>query len=90
MPANVILDEDVEMLLQLEVQRTQGSLTTAANDAIRTCFQQKTKPAAPQNKPFAVKSKPMGLKSEIDPTGFNRLVDDLEVEDFITVIHRGQ
>lgn len=90
MPANVILDDDVELLLQVEVRRTHSSLTTAANDAIRASFQRKSKPSNPQGKTFAVIAKPMSLNPEIDPTGFNRLVDDLELEDFVSETHRVQ
>jgi hypothetical protein len=36
-----------------------------------------------QKKPFRVKAFPLGLMRGIDPNGFNKLVDQLEVEAFL-------
>ena len=37
----------------------------------------------PKTKRFVVKAHPMRLRPGIDPTGFNKLIDDLEIEAFL-------
>ena len=36
-----------------------------------------------QAEPFVLRSRPMGLRAGYDPSGFNRLADDLEAEAFL-------
>ena len=88
MRTTVTLDDDVEQLLQQEVRRTRTSLDDAVNQAIRAGLQQPTKTVKRQR--FVVKAKSMGLKEGFDPTSFNRLVDDLEVEAIATRVRRGR
>lgn len=38
--------------------------------------------------PFVVKARPMGLRAGLDPSGFNRLVDDLEADASIKKLGR--
>ena len=88
MRTTVTLDDDVEQMLQEEVRRSQRSLDDAVNQAIRAGLQQK--PKATKRRRFSVKAKPMGLKAKVDPAGFNRLVDDLEVAAFAAKPRRGR
>ena len=88
MQTTVNLADDVEQMLQEEARRTRRSLDDAANHAIRAALQQK--PKATKRRRFSVKAKPMGLKSGVNPAGFNRLVDYLEVAAFATKTRRGR
>ncbi len=51
------------------------------NDASRACLTEK--PAPSERAPFVVEARSMGLRPGIDPTGFNKLADDLEADAFL-------
>lgn len=80
MRTTVTLDRDVERLLRETMQRTRRSFKETLNAAIRQSLGGTT----PRTRiaPFVVQACPMGLRAGIDPTGFNKLVDDLEADAF--------
>lgn len=71
------LDRDVEEMLREEMHRSRRSFKEALNAAVRDGLSREKK-AAPRR--FKIKARPMGLRAGIDPTGLNKLADDLEVE----------
>ncbi len=81
MRTTVTLDRDVERLLREAMHRSRSGFKQTLNAAIRAGLGQKAPPAA--RRPFVVKARPLGLRAGLDPTGFNQLVDDLEVAAFL-------
>lgn len=81
MRTTVTLDDDVERMLRDEMHRSRKSFKETLNTALRLGLNAKSGRGKP--KKFLVKAKPMGLRAGIDPAGFNRLADDLEVDAFI-------
>jgi len=81
MRTTVTLEKDVERMLRDAMHRSRKSFKETLNDAVRSGLA--TKPLAARSRKFRVKAKPMGLKAGFDPSGFNRLVDELEVESFV-------
>lgn len=76
MRTTVTLDNDVVRQLRQHMHRTRRSFKQALNHAIRAGL---TDPAAAiRLPPFVVKARPMGLRPGIDPTGLNKLADELE------------
>ncbi|NUM52890.1 MAG: antitoxin [Candidatus Hydrogenedentes bacterium] len=86
MRTTVTLDPDVERLLKDAMHRTRRSFKETLNDAVRTGL--RVSEPQRERKPFKVEARPMGLRPGIDPAGFNKLVDELEVEDFIAELKR--
>ena len=81
MRTTVTLDMDAEQLLRLAMHQRRKSFKETLNDAIRTGLGAKP---LPKNRPrFAIKARPMGLRPGIDPTGLNKLADDLEVDGIV-------
>jgi len=77
----VTLEKDVERMLREAMHRSRKSFKETLNDAVRAGLA--TKPVAARPRRFRVEAKPMGLRAGFDPSGFNRLVDELEVESFV-------
>lgn len=81
MRTTVTLDMDAEQLLRLAMHQRRKSFKETLNDAIRTGLGAKP---LPKNRPrFAIKARPMGLRPGIDPTGLNKLADDLEADGIV-------
>lgn len=80
MRTTVTIDADVEQLLKDWMRRNHSSFKETLNQALRRGLSSQVG-AAPE--PFHVKARAMGLKSGIDPTGFNKLADELEAEAFL-------
>lgn len=78
MRTTVTLDKDVERMLREAMHSSRTSFKQALNTAIRAGLSQKT--ARPTSRPFVLKARPLGLRPGLDPAGFNKLADDLEVE----------
>lgn len=78
MRTTVTLDKDVERMLRESMHRSRTSFKQALNTAIRAGLRQKT--AQPASGPFVIKARPLGLRAGLDPAGFNKLADDLEVD----------
>ena len=78
MRTTVTLDKDVERMLRDAMHRSRRSFKETLNAALRHGLTG----AAPRARrtPFVVKARPMGLRPSVDPTSFNKLADDLEMD----------
>ncbi len=83
MRTTVTLDKDVERMLRDAMHRSRKSFKETLNDAVRAGLGSKLGLEKPKR--FRVKARPMGLRAGIDPAGFNRLADELEVEAFLQI-----
>ena len=81
MRTTVTLDRDLERILRETAVRTRRPFKKVLNDLLRSAVESQSPRADVE--PFVVQSRPMGLRAGIDPTGFNRLADDLEAEAFL-------
>lgn len=86
MRTTVTLDKDVERLLQDSMHRERRSFKATLNDAVRAGLG--VKRSAAVRRPFRVQARVMELRPGLDPAGFNRLVDDLDVEEQLGKIRR--
>jgi hypothetical protein len=77
MRTTVTLDKDVERLLRDAMHRSRNGFKQTLNAAIRAGLGQRAAPA--RRRPFVLKARPLGLRAGLDPAGFNKLADDLEV-----------
>ncbi len=75
------LDRDVERILRETALRTHKPFKKVLNETLRAGIEQAT--GMGQAEPFVLRTRPMGLRAGHDPTGFNRLADDLEAEAFL-------
>lgn len=81
MRTTVTLEEDVERMLRDAMHRSRKSFKQTLNDALRTGMSGKT--VQTKSRRFDVQARPMGLRAGMDPAGFNKLADDLEVDAFL-------
>jgi len=65
-------------MLREAMHRSRSGFKQTLNAAIRAGLGQKSAPAARRR--FVLKSRPLGLRTGLDPAGFNKLADELEVE----------
>jgi hypothetical protein len=80
MRTTVTLDRDVERMLREAMHRSRGGFKQTLNAAIRAGLGQK---ATRARRPFVLRARPLGLRAGLDPAGFNKLADDLEVDAFL-------
>ena len=85
MRTTVTLDRDVERLLKDEMHRSRKSFKESLNSAIRSGLTKKKNAPRPR---FVVKPQALGLRPGMDPSSFNRLVDDLEADAVLEKIRR--
>jgi hypothetical protein len=83
----VTLDKDAERLLRTAMHSRRKSFKEMLNDAIRSALGDKS--ATKHHPRFVLKALPMGLRPGIDPTGLNKLADDLEVDGILAKNRRG-
>ena len=81
MRTTVTLDRDVERLLREAMHQSRSGFKQTLNAAIRAGLGQKAAPTTAS--PFTVNARPLGLRAGLDPAGFNKLVDDLEVDSWV-------
>ncbi len=81
MRTTVTLEKDVERMLRDAMHRSRKSFKQTLNDAVRAGLGGKTLKTKARR--FVVEARSMGLRAGIDPAGFNRLADDLDVEAFM-------
>ena len=81
MRTTVTLEKDVERILRDAMHRSRKSFKHTLNAAVRAGLGGKSIAAGATQ--FIVKARPLGLRSGIDPAGFNKLADDLEVDAFV-------
>ncbi len=77
----VTLDKDVERMLRDAMHRSRRSFKEALNAALRAGLAGNA--ADVKNVPFVVKARSLGLRAGIDPAGFNKLADELEVDAYL-------
>jgi len=78
MRTTVTLEPDVERLLRDAMHQSRRSCKETLNLAIRSGLQSGRVPQ--KRRRFVVKARSLGLRPGFDPAGFNKLVDELEVE----------
>ena len=81
MRTTVTLEPDVERMLRDAMHRSRKSFKETLNAALRAGLG--GKPAQSKRAAFVVRAKPMRLRAGLDPSGFNQLADDLEVDAFL-------
>ncbi len=81
MRTTVTLDGDLEQILRETAVRTRRPFKKVLNDTLRSALERRGE--AGRAEAFEVVARPMGLRAGLDPSGFNRLADDLEVEAFL-------
>jgi hypothetical protein len=86
MRTTVTLDKDVERMLREAMHRGRKSFKEALNAGLRAGLGGRAAPAA--SAPFLVKARSLGLRAGIDPAGFNKLADDLEVDAFLKMTRK--
>ena len=82
------LDKDAERLLRAAMHSRRKSFKETLNDAIRSGLG--AKPPSKNRPRFVMKARPMGLRPGIDPTGLNKLADDLEVDGIVAKSPHGE
>ena len=82
MRTTVTLEKDVAQQLRDAMHRSRRSFKDTLNTALRSGLTGNRAQAKATR--FVVKARPMGLRAGIDPTSFNKLADELEVEAFQT------
>ena len=78
MRTTVTLDKDVERLLRAAMHRARRSFKETLNAALRAGLAGPTAPRRPKR--FVLNARALGVRPGIDPAGFNRLADELEVD----------
>lgn len=81
MRTTLTIDPDVEQLLLREMRRTNSSMKTVVNDALRAGFGVRGKAASAAR--YKVKPHAFGFKPGVDPYRLNQLADELEAEEFV-------
>ena len=82
MRTTVTLDKDVERMLREAMHRSRTGFKQTLNAAIRAGLGQKS--GRPARRQFVLKARPLHLRAGLDPAGFNKLADELEVEAVLT------
>ena len=82
------LDRDVERMLREAMHRSRRSFKETLNTVLRDGLS--GRPARARRAPFVVQARPMGLRPGVDPTSFNKLADDLEVDEVFTSVGRAR
>ena len=83
----VTLDKDVARLLREAMHRSRRTFKETLNATLRAGLAGKA-PPLPRRR-FVVKARPMGLRPGIDPGSLNKLVDELDAEDWLAKIKCG-
>ena len=68
-------------MLRDVMHRSRKSFKEALNSAVRAGLGAKAVKTGASK--FTIKARPLALRSGIDPAGFNKLADDLEVDAFL-------
>ena len=80
MRTTLTIEPDVELLLQNEMRRTNRSMKTVVNEALRLGLG--TSGKSRHSRPFKVEPHAFGLRPDIDRDRFNQLLDDMDAEEF--------
>ncbi len=87
MRTTVTMDKDVERMLREAMHRSRSGFKQTLNAAIRAGLGQKAAPVT--RRPFVLRARTLGLRAGLDPAGFNKLADDLEVDAVLEKSHAG-
>ena len=68
-------------MLRDVMHRSRKSFKETLNSAVRAGLG--AKPVKTGASKFTIKARPLALRSGIDPAGFNKMADDLEVDAFL-------
>lgn len=79
MRTTLTIDPDVERLLQHEIRRTDSSLKTVVNDALRRGLGMRGKSPRPSR--YKVNPHLFAFKPSVDVNRLNQLVDELEADE---------
>ena len=80
MRTTLTIDPDVEQLLRREIRRTNRSMKSVVNNALRVGLGMRRKSApAP---PYKVQPHAFGFRPGIDTDRLNQLVDEIETDEF--------
>ena len=82
MKTTLHLDADIAAFLQEQSRIHDKPLQQVVNETLRLGIAQ-TPQGADAKQPFRVKPNNSGLAEGVDPLHLNRLIDELEVEDFL-------
>jgi len=85
MRTTLTIDPDVAQLLSQALDRSKKPLKLVVNDALRRGL---SAPDSSPPKPFKVLPYAMGWDAGLDPTGFNQLIDQLAVDDYLELQQR--
>jgi len=89
MRATLTIDPDVAQLLAQTLERAKKPFKQVINDASRRGLSAPASvPASVPGKPFKVEPHAMGWNAGLDPAGFNQLIDQLAVDDYLEVQQR--
>lgn len=88
MRTTVTLDRDVELMLRDAMHRSRKSFKETLNAGLRAGLGATS--ARARGARFVLKARPMGLRAGLDPAGFNKLADVLEVEAFVGKARRAR
>ena len=88
MRTTVTLEKDVERMLRDAMHRSRRSFKQTLNAALRAGLG--GKPAQSKRSAFVVRARSLGLRAGLDPAGFNKLADGLEVDAFLAKNPRGK
>jgi hypothetical protein len=80
MRTTVTLDRDVERLLKVEMHRNRQTFKETLNSALRRGLRTKDQP---KRKKFVIHSKNMGLRPEFEGMSLNRILDELDAQEYI-------
>ncbi|MCC6954268.1 MAG: hypothetical protein IT290_09135 [Deltaproteobacteria bacterium] len=83
MRTTVVLDSDVAKALRQLRQKSEKSFREVLNETLRVGLSINSGPA-PKSKKFTVRSIKGGFRPGIDPEALNKLLDQLDVEDFLS------
>ncbi len=82
MRSTLTIDPDVQQLLRDAMAQTKKPYKVVVNEALRRGLSV-AEPA--QTRPFKLEPLALGWNATLDPTGFNRVLDQLAVESFADV-----
>jgi hypothetical protein len=88
MRTTVTLDKDVERLLRTSMTRSRRTFKETLNAAVRSGLSIRQSRSTPPA--FVVNARPMGMRPGIDPTSFNKLADELELDAALALPRRAK
>jgi hypothetical protein len=84
MRTTLTLDDDLAAELDRVARRSGRSFKEVVNETIRRGLSVGAVPSTPEQPAFQVEPEPCGFQPGIDPLRLNQLVDQLEIDRFLT------